>query len=145
MSKYRNTSEVQNRFTAYLVTAVINRKYQYLYKRATQWEMESEFINIEEQKFFHFETEFAKYLTEQFVELWDNILKIQELLSVMDNSHLLKAIKKLTEREQKILFAKVFKQSSYAEISRSIGISEKQAEAIYHYAIRKLRKELEEK
>ena len=63
----------------------------------------------------------------------------------MDNSHLVKAIKKLTEREQKILFAKVFKQSSYAEIGRSIGISEKQAEAIYHYAIRKLRKELEEK
>lgn len=145
MSKYRNTSDVQNRFTAYLVTAVINRKYQYLYKRASQWEMESEFINIEEQNFFHFETEFAEYLTEQFVELWDNILKIQELLSVIDNSHLLKSIKKLTEREQKILFAKVFKQSSYAEIGKNMGISEKQAEAIYHYAITKLRKELGKK
>ena len=85
MSKYRKTSDVQNRFTSYLVTAVINRKYQYLHKRASQQEMETDFINIEEQSFFYFETEFAKYLTEQFVELWDNISKIQVNIPVLRN------------------------------------------------------------
>ena len=100
---------------------------------------------MEDQNYFHFETEYTKYLTEQFAELWDNVLKVQELLSVIDNSHLVKAIKKLSEREQKVLFSRVFKQSSYGDIGKDIGVTEKKAEAIYHYAITKLRKDLEEK
>lgn len=147
MSRYKHikTSDIQNCFTSYLVTAVINKKYQYLQRRAYWQEREAEFVNIDEQAYLSFETEFANYLSEQFVELWDNISKIQELLTMIDNSHLVKAIKKLTDREQKIVFARVFRQSSYLEIGRSLGITEKQAEASYHYAMTKLRKELEER
>lgn len=145
VKKKKDTSDLQNRFTAYLVTAVINKKSQYLKKRAYSNEKEIELQNIEEPNICHFDSEFADYLTEQFTELWDNVEKMQELISIIDENHLLRAIKKLSTYEQQVLFAKIFKQDTYVEIAKLLSVTAKQAEATYYYAIVKIRRELEER
>ena len=56
---------------------------------------------------------------------------------------LIKAVRRLKERDRKLLFARVFGELSFTELGEKFGMNPKQAEMAYYYIIRKLRKELE--
>lgn len=139
------TSSVQNKFTAYLIVAINNTKARFLAKRANRWEQETSVYEYEDMKGYEFEDEFMSYINEQIAELYKDIRRMQELLKLMDGSSLLKAVVKLSEQEQSIMFARVFGQRSFKEIGKAQGIKEKQAEAIYYYSIRKIRREMEDR
>lgn len=138
-------SSTQNKFTAYLIVAINNTKARFLAKRASRWEQETPVYEYEEMKGYEFEDEFVRYMNEQIVELYKDIHRMQELLKLMDGSSLMKAVLKLSEREQSIVFARVFGQRSFKEIGAAFGMKEKQAEAIYYYSIRKVRREMEDR
>lgn len=145
MKNTNETSSVQNKFTAYLIVAINNTKARFLTKRASRWEQETPVYEYEDMKGYEFEDEFMCYMNEQIAELYKDIRRMQELLKLMNGSSLLKAVVKLSEREQSIVFAKVFGQRSFKEIGKALGIKEEQAEAIYYYSIRKVRREMEDR
>lgn len=138
-------SSFQNKFTAYLIVAINNTKSKFFAKRVSRWKQETPVHEYDEMKGYEFEDEFMCYINEQITELYKDIRRMQELLKLMDGSSLLKAVLKLSEREQSIVFAKVFGQRSFKEIGKALGMKEKQAEAIYYYSIRKVRREMEDR
>ena len=114
-------SSVQNRFTAYLVTAVKNKRISYMERKHQQTEFEAERPGVLERSYTDFEQEYRQYKLEHLP--W----KYNE------------------KREQEILIARVFEELDFKEIGTRMEMSEKQAEMAYYYVIRKIRKELEGK
>ncbi|WP_455615916.1 sigma factor-like helix-turn-helix DNA-binding protein [Eisenbergiella sp.] len=53
------------------------------------------------------------------------------------------AIAGLKEREKALIFGRVFEELEFEELGKRHGISGKQAEMAYYYAIRKIRKGME--
>ena len=139
------TSSIQGKFTAYLIRAIDNTRSRFFAKRASHWEQETPAYEYEEMKGYEFEDEFARYMNEQIAELYKDIYRMQELLKLIDESRLLRAVLHLSEREQRVVFARVFGQLSFGEIGDLLGVKEKQAEAIYYYSIRKVRREMEDR
>jgi RNA polymerase sigma-70 factor (ECF subfamily) len=54
-----------------------------------------------------------------------------------------KAIKKLSNTQQKVIKLRVFKENKFKEIASELNISENSAKVTYHNAIKKLKKHLE--
>ena len=61
---------------------------------------------------------------------------------MLESEKLIKAVRRLKERDRKHLFARVFGELSFTELGEKFGMKPKQAEMAYYYVIRKLRKEL---
>ena len=66
------------------------------------------------------------------------------IMSLLENDILAEGISGLKEKEQMILFVRIFGELSFLEIGELIDTSGKQAEMKYYYIIRKLRKNAEE-
>ena len=134
---------VQNRFTAYLVVAVMNRRIRYMEKKRCLQDRELELQEMLDKNYTDFDTQYHTYLKEK-LELaareWD---KIHELLLLIESERLIKLVGKLKDQERKILFAKVFGELTFEELGKRFGCTPKQAEMSYYYILRKLRKELE--
>lgn len=139
------TDSVQNRFTAYLVTAVKNKRAKYMtYKNKVQ-EVEHVHMDLLEKKYTAFEAQFQVYINEDTAVDYENWNKSQNLLFMIESERLLKALYKLKDRDRKILFGRVFGELTFAELAEQFGMETKQAEMAYFYVIRKIRKSLEEK
>lgn len=132
---------VQNRFTAYLVAAVINKRIRYMERRKKQKELETS-SDLLEKNYQDFDSRFREYLGEQTGFVLEDWERFQEFLERVESSDLEKAIGRLKEREKTLLFARVFGELSFAELGELVGLQPKQAEMAYFYVIRKLRKEL---
>lgn len=137
-----HTESVQNRFTAYLMTAVANRRISYMKQRNRQKEREYIQMDLLEKNHVDFETQYYSYLAEQAVihylrhgEFWGQMPEI-------DSIRLAKCINRLKNQERRILFARVFGELNFIELGEKLGIEPKQAEMSYYYIIRKLRKEM---
>lgn len=134
--------EIQRRFTAYLVSAIANGKINYRKKRdRIIWKEVLEEDQTEQLR-CEFETQYHEYLRETMAFITLHWERIEEILLLIDNERLLKALRKLTEKQRKILCARVFGELSFEEIGKQYDMSGKQAEASYHYAIMKLRKKM---
>lgn len=138
-------SSVQNRFTAYLVTAVKNKRISYMEKKHQQMEFETERLGILERSYTDFEQEYRKYKLEHLPWKYNAVPSIEQLIRVLEEGKLIGTILKLKKREQEILNARVFEELDFKEIGMRMEMSEKQAEMAYYYIIRKIRKELEGK
>lgn len=138
-------SSVQNRFTAYLVTAVKNKRISYMEKKHQQMEFETERLGILERSYTDFEQEYRQYKLEHLPWKYNETPSIEQLIRVLEEGKLIGAIIKLKKREQEILIARVFEELDFKEIGTRMEMSEKQAEMAYYYIIRKIRKELEGK
>ena len=143
MNKYhKENSDVQNRFTAYLVVAVKNTKIQYGEKKEFIRQHELAPAESYEKNYTDFDREFGRYISEQYCNHFRDINKMQELLWTLEGERLVKALKKLKERERQILFERVFGEQSFLDIGKELDLTSTQAEQVYYYAVRKLRKEL---
>ena len=139
----KNNDSVQNRFTAYLVAAVINKRIHYMEKQKKQYEREFSYMDMQEKNYSDFDIQFHDYIGEQTAFVLHDWERFEELLVMLESEKLLKAIDKLKERDRRLLFARVFGELTFTELGEKFDMKPKQAEMAYYYVIRKLRKELE--
>ena len=132
--QYRNdgigeSNILQNQFTAYLTSALRRAKLQFLRLK-------------EKQKQYEISSELQEYLSE-FQSNPDMLVSLP-LLEQIENDILQQALQKLKERDRYILFAKIFDERTFEELSSELGIGYKGITAIYYRMLAKIRKELEE-
>lgn len=132
---------VQNRFTAYLVAAVTNKRIRYMERRKKQKDLETS-SDLLEKNYQDFDSQFREYLGDQTEFVFEDWERFQDFLEKVESSDLEKAIGRLKEREKTLLFARVFGEIPFDELGVLVGLQPKQAEMAYFYTIRKLRKEL---
>lgn len=135
------TDSVQNRFTAYLVAAVTNKRIRYMEKKKKNQEIIQ--TDLLENSYLDFEFQYHEYIGEKMEFIHQDWEKFDELLTLLENEKLWKALEQLKERERRILFARVFAEFTFEELGERFDMKPKQAEMAYYYVIRKLRKELE--
>lgn len=139
----KHTNSVQNRFTAYLVAAITNKRIHYMKHKKHVQNLESVQIDLQEKNYLDFDTQYHDYLGEQTEFIMEDWERVHELLILLESEKLVKAVKRLKKHERKLLFARVFGELTFAELGRKFDMKPKQAEMAYYYVIRKLRKELE--
>lgn len=138
---YRDS--VQNRFSAYLVAAITNKRIRYMEKRKRLQGLESIQIELLEKNYLDFDMQYHDYIGDQTSFVFRDWERFEELLVLLESETLLKAIDRLKNRDRRILFARVFGELTFVELGEKFGMKPKQAEMAYYYVIRKLRKELE--
>ena len=138
-----NESSVQNRFTAYLMSAVKHKRMNYMEKKMWIKEYENGSQDSLQKSCTDFQEEYHRYLIERSPWNYDVVPNVDELVKALDETKLIRAILELKKRDQDILIARVFQEQDFASIGRELGITEKQAEMAYYYIVRKIRKELE--
>ena len=143
--KRHNTDSVQNRFTAYLISALVHRRMRYMEKQKYLLQRETVLEDQEIKRYLDFEKQYQNYLGEQEDFVLEDWEKFREFMLVLESDNLMRALHKLKEREHKLLFARVFGEMTFEELGRKFGMKPKQAEMSYYYILRKLRKELEVK
>ena len=131
---------VQNRFTAYLVAAVTNKRIRYMEKKKKYQEIVQ--TDLLEKNYLDFNLQYHDYIGDKMeFQDWEKFEEL--LLTLLENEKLWKALERLKERDRRILFARVFAELSFEELGEKFNMKPKQAEMAYYYAVRKLRKELE--
>ena len=143
--KRHNTDSVQNRFTAYLISALVHRRMRYMEKQKYLLQRETVLEDQEIKRYLDFEKQYQNFLGEQEDFVLEDWEKFREFMLVLESDNLMRALNKLKEREHKLLFARVFGEMTFEELGRKFGMTPKQAEMSYYYILRKLRKELEVK
>lgn len=138
-----NMNSVQNRFTAYLVAAVTNQRIHYMERKRHLQNLELVQSDLLEKKYLDFEEQYHDYVAEQTKFIMEDWERLEELLVLLESEKLIKAVRRLKERDRKLLFARVFGELTFTELGRKFDMKPKQAEMAYYYVIRKLRKELE--
>lgn len=134
MMWYRNDAHeeaenLQNRFTAYLVTAVRRRKTAYLNQRNKVIQMEY-YIDEEGR---NFESDIKRDLINEL-----------PLLMRLENDSLMRALKHLSERERYVFLGRVLDETSFEELAAELGLSYKGVAAIYYRTIRKIQNYMRE-
>lgn len=140
-----NESNLQNRFTAYLMAAVKNKRITYMDKKKRVRENEGFGVDGLTKGYTDFEQEYDRYLCEESMIDARMECNLQKLMKALGEQNLVKALLRLKKLEQEILTARVFGDQDFTEIGLAHGLTAKQAEMAYYYIIRKLRKELEGK
>ena len=136
----KQTDSVQNRFTAYLMAAVANKRISYFEQRNRYKEREYIQVDLLEKNHVDFEAQYRTYLAEQALLAYFGYGDSLESIPEIDSIQLAKCINRLKERERRILFARVFGELNFTELGEKFGMEPKQAEMAYYYIIRKLRK-----
>ena len=136
----KQTDSVQNRFTAYLMAAVANRRISYMEQRNRQKEREYIQVDLLEKNPVDFDAQYRTYMAERSFLHYYVYVENLECMPEIDSIQLAKCINRLKDRERGILFARVFGELDFTELGEKFGIESKQAEMAYYYIIRKLRK-----
>lgn len=121
---------VQNRFTAYLIRALTNKKAAVLQCRR---KLERHELSVD----------FQDYLPWASEEITDPASMLA--LLHFENELLEQAISHLSERDRYILLAQVLEDQSFKELAAKLGLGYKGVAAAYYRAVRKIRKEMEGK
>ena len=136
----KQTDSVQNRFTAYLMVAVANRRVSYMEQRNRQKEWEYIQVDLLEKNHVDFDAQYRTYMAERSFLHYYVYVENLECMPEIDSIQLAKCINRLKDRERGILFARVFGELDFTELGEKFGMESKQAEMAYYYIIRKLRK-----
>lgn len=136
----KQTGSVQNRFTAYLMAAVVNKRISYMEQRNRQKEREYIQVDLMEKNHVDFDAQYRTYMAEQSFLHYYVYGESPECMPEIDSIQLAQCINRLKERERGILFARVFGELNFVELGEKFGMEPKQAEMAYYYIVRKLRK-----
>ena len=136
----KQTDSVQNRFTAYLMAAVANKRISYFEQRNRYKEREYIQVDLLEKNHVDFEAQYRTYLAVEMLLRYLGYGESSDCMPEIDSIQLAKCINRLKDRERRILFARVFGELDFAELGEKFGMEPKQAEMAYYYIIRKLRK-----
>ena len=124
----RETEIVQNRFTAYLATAVKRRRNDYLQQQDRHQQIESL-------------TEDYPFLLEYSIEQ-DMLLGLPVLMQLEDSA-LLCALKELSERERYIFLARALDGKGFEVLAEETGMGYKGVSAVYYRTVQKIKRKIE--
>ena len=116
-----NMNSVQNRFTAYLVAAVTNQRIHYMERKRHLQNLEFVQNDLQEKNYLDFDTQYHDYLGEQTEFIMEDWERFQELLILLESEKLIKAVRRLKERDRKLLFARVFESFPLRSWVRNLG------------------------
>ena len=118
---------LQNRFTAYLLSAVQRRRAVYIDAKVRECQNSSlDEIICEDRKF----------------DLDREALKKFPLLMKLQNEKLFQSLTELSDRERYVLFNRVLDEKSFEELGWELGLSYKGVAAIYYRTIQKVKKKM---
>lgn len=141
MEKY---SLLQIKFTAYVMKSLDNRKNSFLNQERNKRKKDELCFVLREEGWSNFDDQFAQYYVEKvgMIKDWDDTFHI---LTFLESPRLIMALTRLKEKERKVFLAKVLGELSFDEIGQILNLRTKQAEMLYYYVLRKLRRELKNK
>lgn len=119
-----DSSILQNQFTAYLMTAVKNRKITFIRNRSRirqhelSWEL------------------FDEVLTEKEDMPWISLTPLEQL----ENAYLCHALRRLKDRERYIFLAKALDERTISEIALELGMSYGAVAMSYHRTVERIKK-----
>ena len=118
---------LHNQFTAYLITALRNRKIRYL-----QHNNKLQIIEVSLDALDLFSDKLPD----------DGLLTGLPVLEMIEDFRLHESLKKVKERELKILFARALYGKSFPEIALDLGMKTNTVASIYFRLIKRLKREL---
>lgn len=122
-----NGDVLQNKFTAYLLSAVKRRRALYI-DTALRNQKLTEMIELAvTDDTFDFESEFSPDAP---------------LYMIIQNEKLYQALFELSERERYVFFNRVLEEKSLDELAAELGLSYKGAAAVYYRAVERIRKKM---
>ena len=133
----------QNRFTAYLVASVTNKRIRYMEKKKQLQLQETVRSDLEIKKYLDFDAQYHEFMSEQTAFILEDWERFREFMELLESEKLLKVLSKLKEQERKLLFARVFGELTFDELGEKFDMKPKQAEMAFYYILRKIRKEME--
>lgn len=126
---------LQNQFTAYLVLAVRSKRRDYIDARMRRMDRE---ITMDLPDYFRDAALSDIPLDERLYGKPHSFSDIP-----FENERLEEALRKLSDRDRYVLFARAISERSFEELAAQTGLSYKGVAALYYRAIKKLKKELE--
>ncbi|MDD2981161.1 MAG: sigma-70 family RNA polymerase sigma factor [Hespellia sp.] len=133
------TGKLQNTFTSYLLITIKGTKNRYLDKKDAYTNRERYLEDmLYNEPAIGFEETYEQHQKEQILE--KELRGEYTEWSDLTDERLVEAILMLNAHERQILYMRVFKEKSLGEISRETGISRKQVDGWYYYALQKIRK-----
>ena len=118
---------VQNRFTAYLTTAIKRQKYHYIKKKIQQ---DCHEVSVDDT---------------EYTDLWPeevDMLAGLPPLAQMENQRLLQVLIGLTDRERYVLLAHILDERKFDELAKELGLGYKGVAAVYYRALQKVQKRM---
>ena len=96
----QKTQSLQNRFSAYVVVAVTNRRTRYLENKNRVKEKEYAVLNMIDRAYTDFSDEYNKYVMDQILQKSREISKLEQIISLTQGQKMIYAITCLKEREK---------------------------------------------
>lgn len=131
--------DLKNAFSAYVKTAVMNVRSQYLTKQGRITAAEQPLS--EDEEYGDCGPEDLLQQAESMAESLDSgILEVRRLMEVIEDSLLYRTVAGLKKLQKEVLLLRVVYMKSFAEIDSILGLKDKQAEYTYYNAIAKIRR-----
>ncbi|MBR4083302.1 MAG: sigma-70 family RNA polymerase sigma factor [Lachnospiraceae bacterium] len=145
VNTYKNgeNESLRNRFSAYLVAAITNKRIRYIKKKKQQQLTENIQSDLEIKKYLDFDVQYHEFVGEQTAFVLEDWERFHEFMILLESEKLRKELGRLKERECKLLFARIFGELTFEELGEKFNMKPKQAEMAFYYILRKLRKEME--
>lgn len=131
-------------FTAYLNVALKREREDYIKsKMKADIPVDMEVAGLEKQ--VEFEQNYEKFIFKELTGVPD--IRKAGWKNILDGygAELQKAVSCLEEPERMVMFLKVYFELTYKEIGELMGMSERKAASVYHYARKKLKRRMEKK
>lgn len=141
--KNQQLESLQNRFSAYLVAAVTNKRIRYMEKKKQLQLNETVHPDLEIKKYLDFDVQYHDFLAEQTDFVLEDWERFPEFMELAESDKLMKVLHSLKEHERRLLFARVFGELTFEEMGKKFNMKPKQAEMAFYYILRKVRKEME--
>lgn len=141
--KNKHKESLQNRFSAYLVAAVTNKRIRYMEKKKQLQLRETTQPDLEIKKYLDFDDQYRDFVGQQTEFILEDWERFREFMELLESEKLMKVLSKLKEHERKLLFARVFGELTFEELGEKFDMKPKQAEMAFYYILRKIRKEME--
>lgn len=119
---------LQNRFTAYLTSAVSRRRAEYIDK----------LIQLQNHLSFNLSN-----IADKNMDIEDEVFKSFPVHLQIQNEDLFLSIAELSEQEQYIFFNRALGERSLAEMAAELGMNYKTVAAVYYRTIQKLKKRMQ--
>jgi len=141
--KNKHKESLQNRFSAYLVAAVTNKRIRYMEKKKQLQLRETTQPDLEIKKYLDFDDQYRDFVGQQTEFILEDWERFREFMELLESEKLMKVLSKMKEHERKLLFARVFGELTFEELGEKFDMKPKQAEMAFYYILRKIRKEME--
>ena len=137
-----NDEEIKGFFTAYLDVALKREREDYINGKSKE-EIPIDIETVDAEKQVEFEQNYEAMILEKLKEFSGTRKERGKNLLDGYGEELEKAVSYLEESEKMVILFKVYLELTYKEIGTIMGMSDRKAASIYHYARKKLLRRLE--